>query len=374
MNLFELLRTAFKLLASQFTQNSLIIIGLSVTLLMVAWASLSLIFNSTVWFSRNCNNMIRFLKDNTITRDNYSAFIDEFKKFPNEMRFAWKQYENKKTGCASDYLKRYDCLDAPLLGGIQKQNRSLMRTVIYFMLGCLTLFSIAIIGAETGAGTSNAVLTTTMLADAMIVPLIIFLLLMANYYIYTNIRNQEYRTACDYFQDLVDVLSERVDLASIFGDDTRSIGLLSSVYTNETLEYLNMEARQRKNNRQVSEVRIGKGNINPLNGGVLGAESANKLNDNVIDTTTETVSNKLSTPENDIALDTSLDSNFKIKNEVHFVEVVNCVEVLLNRIETETNKVKKQAIEREVNTLIKALTDYKQKAKKSSKKAKTETK
>ena len=47
---------------------------------------------------------------------------------------------------------------------------------------------------------------------------------------------------------------------------------------------------------------------------------------------------------------------------------MNCVEVLLNRVESETNPVKKQAIEREVNTLIKALTDYKQKAKKNTKK------
>lgn len=370
MNLFELLRTAFKLMAGELTQNTLIIIGLSVTFLMAVWSVLSLAFNSTVKFSRNAKNMIGYLKEVSVTRENYPAFIQEFKKFPSEMRFLWKQYETKKTGIASDYLNRYDCLDAPLLGGIQKQNRSIMRTVIYFTLGFLALCSIAIIGTSTSAGSSNVVLTTAVLADAMIVPFITFLLLMTVYYIYTNIRNQEYRTACGYFSDLVDILSERVDISAIFGDDTRSIGLISSVYTNETLEFLTRIKKTQKSRRSVSELRVGKSNINPLKGGVLGSETENKLSKNVIKATTTTISNKLSSPDNEIALDTSYDSNFKIKNEVHFVEVVNCVEVLLTRVETEENPVKRQAIEKEVNTLIKALTEYKQKAKKNSRKTK----
>ena len=180
MNLFEVLRTAFKVLASGLTQNSLIIIGLGALLFMIVWSVLSVIFNSSVRFSKNCKEMIRFLKGNSISRDNYPKFIEKFKMFPMEMRFAWKQYETKKTGNASDYLKRYECLDAPILGGIQKQNRSLMRTVIYFVLGCLTLFSIAIIGVDTAAESTKVVLTTTLLSDAMIVPLIIFVLLMTN--------------------------------------------------------------------------------------------------------------------------------------------------------------------------------------------------
>lgn len=374
MNLFELLRTAFKVVASAITQNTLFIIGLTCLFFMIVWSVLSLTINSSVKFSRNSKRIIRFLRENSLTKENYAVFIDLFKNMPPEMRFAWKRYENKKEGVAGDYINRSDCFDAPIMGGIQKQNRSLMRTAIYFIFGVLTLFSIAIIGA-TSVKMSNAVLTTTMLAEAMIVPSIILVLLMVNYYIYTNIRNQEYRTASDFYLDLVDALNDRVDLNSIFGQDTRTIGLISSVYINETIEHLNTEARQRKKNKEVAEVRVGKRNsINPLNAGVLGSDSTFNLSDNVVSTTTDMVSNKLSTPENDIALDTSLDSNFKIKNEVHFVEVVNCVEVLLTRVETESNPVKKQAIEREVNTLIKALTEYKQKAKKQSRKSKTETK
>ena len=371
MNLFELLRTAFKVVASAITQNTLIICGVVGLFAMIFWCVLTLCCNSSVRFSKNAKLVIRFLRENTLTKENYPAFIELFKKFPAEMRFAWKQYEIKKKGNAGDYFNKYDCFESPILGGIQKQNRSLMRTAIAFITTTTAIFSIAIIGSTSGTGSTNAVLTTVMFADAMIVPLITFVLLMTNYYIYTNIRNQEYRTASDYYLDLVDVLCDRVDLESTFGQDTRSIGLISSVYINETIEHLSTEARKKRKNEQ-KEVRVGKSAINPLKSGILGVDNSSKMDKNVIETT-ENLSNKLSAVENDVALDTNLDSNFKIKNEVHFVEVVNCVEVLLNRVETENNLVKKQAIEREVNTLIKALTEYKQKAKKS-KKAKTETK
>lgn len=365
MNLFELLRTAFKVVASGVTQNILIISGLSILVAMVAWCVLSLCFNSSVRFSRNAKTMIKFLRENSLSKENYPAFIELFKNFPAEMRLAWKQYEIKKKGNASDYLNKQECFESPILGGIQKQNRSLMRSVIGFATVILAVFSVAIIGSTSSTGATNVVLTTVLVADALIVPLIMFLLFMTNYYIYTNIRNQEYRTARDFYLDLVDALCDRVDLESIFGQDSRSIGLISSVYVNETIEQLSAEARKKRNNPQ-NEVRVGKNAINPLKKGVLGVNNNSNMEKNVINTT-ESFSNKLSTAENEIALDTSLDSNFKIKNEVHFVEVVNCVEVLLNRAETEKNPVKKQAIEREVNTLIKALTDYKQKAKKNKK-------
>lgn len=366
MKFFELIRTAFKVIASGLTQDALFVMGIVAFVLMIIWSALNLCFNSSVRFSRNAKSLIRFLKENTITKENYPIFIDMFKKFPLEMRFAWKRYETKKKGNATDYLNREDCFEAPIMGGIQKQSRSLMRTAIYLIVAVLSIFSVAIIGSTAKSGSMNAVLTTTMLADAMLVPFIILLLLMLNYYVYTFVRNLEYRTANDFYMDLVDVLADRVDIESIFGDDTRSIGLISSVYLNETIANLNRDARKRRQN-EVKEVRVGKGAIAPMQKGVLGVEQSMNIADNVIETN-EKFSNKLSTAENDIALDTSQESNFKIKNEVHFVEVVNCVEVLLNRIETETNPVKKQEIEREVNTLIKALTEYKQKAKKKTRK------
>jgi len=379
MDVFETLKTAFKVLASGFSQNTLIVVGVIAFVLLAAWATLALIFNQTVKFNRNCNRIMMFLKTNSLTRENYSKFIDLWKNFPLPMRFAWKRYETKKEGVPSDYLKQYESLDTMVLGGIQKQNRSLMRTAIYVVVFFLTVISIAIIGAAGNGLTTKVPLTTTLFADAMIVPLVTMFMLFVVYYIYTNVRNQEYRTACDMFYDMLDVLDERVDLYAIFGTETRTIGLLSAVYINESMELIDKDCQKARLNKkyQVGEVRVGKpgkGSLTPLKNGVLGQENLDSHEDNVVKTE-ELFSNKLSQNENDLKLDTSSETNYKIKNEIHFVEVVNCVDVLLNLIENEKNLVKKQAIEREVNTLIKALTEYKQKAKaKISKKGTTKKK
>lgn len=364
MDLFETIKASFRLLAGGFTQNKLIIVGIIVLALMIVWGVLSILFNSTVKFNKNAVDMMKTLKTTTITRENYSKFIEKFKKFPLPMRYAWKRYEVKREGKPSDYLKKSECLDAVVFGGIQKQSRSLMRTAIYVIFFFMSVVSVAIIGATTASTTTKVALTTTLLADSMLVPLITLFILFINYYIYTNVRNQEYRTASDNFYDLVDTLDERVDLNAIFGLDNRTIGLLSSVYINETMELIEEKNRKaRAKNKFVGgEVRVGKSGFKPLNNGVLGGDEKNNMADNVVNTE-EVFANKLTANENELKLDTSKESNFKIKNEVHFVEVVTSVEVLMNRIETETNLVKKQAIEREVNTLIKALTEYKQKAK-----------
>lgn len=375
MDLFETLKAAFRLLASGFTQNMLIVMGVVVLALMIVWGVLSIIFNSTIKFNRTAIDMMRMLKSTTITRENYSMFIEKFKKFPLPMRYAWKRYESKREGLPSDYLHKSECLDAVVFGGIQKQNRSLMRTAIYVIFFFMCVISIAIIGTTSATATTKAALTTTLLADSLLVPLITLLVLFVNYYIYTNIRNQEYRTASDNFYDLVDTLDERVDLNAIFGADTRTIGLLSSVYINETMELIEEKNRKaRAKNKFVGgEVRVGKSGFKPLNNGVLGNEEKTNMANNVV-STEDVFANKLTANENELKLDTSKESNFKIKNEVHFVEVVTSVEVLMNRIETETNLVKKQAIEREVNTLIKALTEYKQKAKAKQSKRTTKKK
>lgn len=362
MDIFETLRTAFKIVASGFTQNDLIATGLVALLFMIAWSALSLLFNQTTLFRRNCLTVIKYLRENSLTKENYSQFIALWQKFPASMRYAWKRYEIKQEGLPSDYLKQDLCLDSPALGGIQKQNRSFMRAAIISVVFFITVVSIAIIGTTEGSATTKAPLTTTLFADAMIVPLVTLLLLMVNYYIYTNIRHQEYKIACDYFYDLLDVLDDRVDLQVVFGSDTRTIGLISNIYPNETMELMAEKSRKNRGKSSASELRVGKAGLSPLKNGVLGVDQTSTPSENVI--SAEPVGlNKLSGKEDEISLDTSAQTNFKIRNEVHFVEVVNCVEVLLNRIETEENKVKRQAIEREVNTLIKALTEYKQKAK-----------
>lgn len=355
--MFETLRTAFKVLVANLTQDKLIIIGLVVLGLMIIWSLTTLLVNSQVRFRRSCYKIISFLKDNEVTSENYPKFIRLWAGFPASMRFAWKRYENAKSGKASDYLNQNECVDLYVSGGLQKQNRSLMRSCIAVCVAFIVLFSISIIGTTTSIGATNCEFTTSLVVDMLIVPFSLYLLFMVNYYIYTTIRHQQYKIMVDVFYDLLDCLDEKIDFDSIFGKDNKTIGLVSSVYENETMQMLIENGKNNRNKKMdTTEVTMsGNGGLTPLKSGVLGVEDVkDSTNKNVIKPD-KVISNKLSEPAGEAV--------FKIKNEAQFLETVNRVDELLAKLETEKKGEKRKELEAEVNIKIKALTEYKQKAK-----------
>lgn len=355
--MFETLRTAFKVLVANLTQDKLIVMGLIALGLMIIWSVVTLLINSQVRFRKSCFSIIKFLKENEVTSENYPKFIRLWASLPASMRFAWKRYENAKSGKASDYLSQNECVDLYVSGGLQKQNRSLMRSCIAVCVSFIVLFSISIIGTTTSSGATNCEFTTSLVVDMLIIPFVLYLLFMVNYYIYTAIRHQQYKLMVDVFYDLLDCLDDKIDFTSIFGAETGAIGLVSSVYENETMQMLIEETRKERNKKmdQTGVTMNGGAGLTPLKSGVLGVkDAADNTNKNVIKTD-KVVSNKLSEPE--------VEGDFKIKNEAEFVETVNRVDELLALLETEKKGDKRKELEAEVNIKIKALTDYKQKAK-----------
>ena len=354
--MFELLRTAFKLAVTNLTLNKLIFCGLIALFLMICWSVISLLFNNQVRMRKNCVEIIRFLRQNDISADNYPKFIAMWKNFPIAMKFEWKRYEIKKTGRPSDYLKREECIDFAMQGGLQKQNRSLMRTVIVLITVMVGLCSVAMIGSTSAVMKTNAPITTTLIADMLLVPFVVYIALMINYYVYTSIRHQQYRMAVEVFYDFVDILDEKVDLVDVFGGEGNTARLIASVYINETEQFLIDEARKKRSNEiQTEEIGASRTQLSPLKAGVLGVGDAeDNTDDNVIETTM-LVSNKLS--------DENQKNEKMIMNESEFLSTVGEVETLLTELDEESNRTKRTEIEKKVNVKIKALTDYKQKAK-----------
>ncbi len=358
--MFEALRTTFKLAVASLTLNRLLVIGACVLFLMIIWNVLSLVFNKQVTCKKRCIAIIRYLSSNDVTAQNYSKFISMWENLPTAMRFGWHRYETKKIGKPSDYLKQHECVDLYLNGGIQKQNRSLMRTVIYIVTVLVAMCSISLIGTTTSVGSTTAVLTTTLIADAIIIPLVIFFALMVNYYVYTAIRHLQYKQLVDTFYDFVDYLDQKIDIDDIFGRESNVMGLVSTIYCNETLQEIVEEKKVNRNKEAVAqEVRVGKNGLTNLKAGVLGvSETTDNTANNVIKSY-EPMSNKLSSKSDG----TEKTPDRTIKSEAQFIEVVTEVEDLLNAREKEKSKSKRTEIDKTVNTKIKALTEYKQKAK-----------
>lgn len=355
--MFEGLTKAFNFLSDKLTLNMLVVTSLIFLALLLVWCITSLLVNNYVFMKRNCIKCIKLLQGEGLTRANYYVFSSIFAKFPITIRFGWKKYEQKKDGKASDYLLQGESLNTQLNGGIFKQNRSLMRSVIIVFTCIITLFSFALISTFEGLGSEGVTLTNTLVKDALILPLVFYILCMVIYYVYASIRHLEYKNLVETYYDLVDYLDEKVDLEDVFGSKNTAVGLISSVYTNETLQELVDKKKKQQKRIVYSDENVGKTKLNNLNNGILGREDVDDKTDENVVQSFEKVNTVL---EPKITSDSTI---AKIKNESEFVEVIGEVEELVDTIGKEKNKEKRTQLEKTVNKKIKALTDYKQKAK-----------
>ncbi len=355
--MFEGLTKAFNNLCDKLSLNMLIIGSLILVALLLCWCIVSLLVNKHISMKRNCVKCIKLLQNEGLNRDNYSAFSGIFAKFPTSVRFNWKKYEQKKTGRASDYLFKGEPLGNQLNGEV-RQTRSLMRIAISVASMCLAVLSLALIGSTAVKSGNTANLTNTLVAEALILPILFYIFCMVIYYLYALFRNLGYKNLIETYYDLVDYLDEKVDLEDIFGAKNTAVGLISSVYTNVTLQEL-VDSKKKQQKRTVLSVEeSGKtSKLSNLNNGVLGQSDAeDKTEENVVQSF-EKVNTVL---EPKVSSGKELP---KIKNEAEFVETISEVEELVDTIGKVKDKKERTELEKTVNKKIKALTDYKQKAK-----------
>ena len=169
---------------------------------------------------------------------------------------------------------------------------------------------------------------------------------------------------------MVDVLDQKVELETIFGGDINAIYLLSEVYKNETMYELQNKpvSPKERNGAEIKDVKKGSQGLNPSKSGVLGIRiPQNSENKNVIKTDTQPkiLAGQNANPELEIE-----QNKFVIQNERQFVSTVDRVEDLLAKAKKEKNKQMRIEMEKEINRLLKALTEYKQRAKAFNKKEK----
>ena len=209
MEIFEYLRTSFHVIKAFITQDKMIYLGLGVLGLFVAWTVLSLIFSHELRMVRTWNKMRKVIGNGPMTRERYFEFTAHFQKLPAAVARNWKKYERQKTGVPSDYVTQADMLDNPLSGGVHKQNRSIMKFAMWGVVVFFFVFSIASLGA-------NETLTAKIFAESLIVPFVLFMIYRLNYYVYTSIRQYEYRLAVEDFHEFVDLLDRTIDINEIF--------------------------------------------------------------------------------------------------------------------------------------------------------------
>lgn len=362
--MFEFFRTSFKFVIAFLTPDILLYMGLGMLFIMIVWSVTALFTSFERKFARTCLQNIKFIKNSTLTPETYPEFIKLWAKFPMTMKRNWKRYETKKTGIPSDYLKQSECFDEFVSGGITKQNRSLMKTVIYLFVIFASMCSIAIIGTTQPLSSTDVVLTTKVLSEALLIPLILFLVLKGNYYIYTSIRQNQYTTAVDLFNDFVDLLDEKVDVSLIFFGGEQSIAIVSDIYTNETLEYLRkLEKKKFKKKRNgkfgATEPAAMSRKLKASAKQVVGAKRTGKKQKNIIEGSGVKTMIQVYTAKYPLG---------EINSKKDFERMMTEVENLLDRVKEEKNKESIKNMNDEINKKVALLTAYKNKIKSSREK------
>ncbi len=201
--IYDYIKTAFGVLTGILTGNILLTIAIVALSLYVLWITLSLIFSFERRFDKSARKIYDIVYANGINTANFYKINELINKMPSAFVRGWNTFRYKNKGLPSEYIKREDSLDLELSGGVFNRNRSLMRTIIYSVFAFLFLCSIAMLGNE-------AVITGYALAESALIPLLFLAFAKMAYYIYTAIRQYQYRVAVESFNDLLKAMDNCV--------------------------------------------------------------------------------------------------------------------------------------------------------------------
>ena len=244
--MFEYLKTAFNLISGLLSQDVLIIASLSVLLLLVLWIVLSLAVCTELKIVKNAKKLIAYFEENDIKGEFSPQLYALVNKMPQEFIRSFKMWEFKGRGIPSESFRQDYCVETPLYGGLYNQNRSLMSTAIHTVVIALAVFSLALLSTETA-------LTGVAIAEALLVPMVSYLLYRIAFYIYSTIRHYYYKLAVEKFNSLVDLLNEKYELALQNGNQSRFIDFYEDNNGEEDMEENELDEKRGRGRPKKSE-------------------------------------------------------------------------------------------------------------------------
>ena len=227
--MFEYIITIFNVVVSVLSFDKLAILACVALGIYAVWVILALVFSFQKKFSRNCKKISMLLEEFGLSSETYPKFIELGSKLPDSFLRGWNTFEHKKKGLPGDYIKRAECLDIELSGGLFNQNRSVMRTYISLATVLFGLIGFASIGTDVA-------ITGYAFAKALIIPFLFASLAMVIYYIYTAIRQYQYRACVDDFNEMIDILNEKVESAELDVTKTVAISMQEEAAENKSYE------------------------------------------------------------------------------------------------------------------------------------------
>ena len=197
--IYEYIVTAFKVIVGVITYDRLAIAAMIALGIMLIWIIFSLIFSFQSKFAKAVRKINFFVSRNGLNGAARVGLNELVSKMPNEFQRGFGAFERNPHSLPSEHIKRFESLDMELSGGVFNQNKSVLKTYTNIIFICLTLFSVAIISQD-------SYLTGYMIAEAFIIPFAFLFIAKIIYYVYTAIRQYQYRVAVDEFNEMIENL------------------------------------------------------------------------------------------------------------------------------------------------------------------------
>lgn len=197
--IYDYLLTAFKVIVGLITTERLIYATIIAVGFYLLWIAFSLALSFQKKFNRNCVKLYNFVKKSGLNANDVNSVDLKASKISSGFSHGWKRFKASETGKPSDFITRRDALDVEVTGGVLNQGKTFMKTFINVATFVLFLCNLAFLGNST-------LISCYLVAEAMVLPFIFFIICKILYFVYTSVKQQLYKADIECLYELLDLL------------------------------------------------------------------------------------------------------------------------------------------------------------------------
>ena len=141
----------------------------------------------------------------------------------------WKKFKTSANAKPSDFITRRESLEVEINGGVLNQGKTFMRSFIAITTAVLFMFNLAYLG-------NDETITSYLIAETMMLPLIYFVVMKLFYFLYTSIKQQLYKQSVQSFYDVVGLLDEVFGVNQVVASAAQVVESVETAETDESAE------------------------------------------------------------------------------------------------------------------------------------------
>ena len=241
--LYDYLLTFYKVLVGLVTTKRLILVSLCALGFYLLWVTVSLLSCGQKKFSKRCSKLYAFVRKNQMDSTNLRIVDMMAEKISSGFYHGWKKFKTSANAKPSDFITRRESLEVEVNGGVLNQGKTFMRSFIAITTAVIFMFNLAYLG-------NDETITSYLIAETMMLPLIYYVVMKLFYFLYTSIKQQLYKQSVQSFYDVVGILDEVFGVNQVVAPAAQPV---EEVQTEDTAENAELEPAENEEQQVVEE-------------------------------------------------------------------------------------------------------------------------